>query len=193
MADLIAQVVAEDAASMPLFDTTYLNLLLDDALTLSFRGARPEVRIKDSVVVRQDFDLCDEVPTKSAFRNCTAVLERCLNEALSLMAPCPLVPPLMLNDLIVQRYHPGSHGITPHRDHVRYRGLIVLLVLCGHGRYYVCADRAGNNAREIIAPPGHIILMRAPDFASRSDRPFHFLTDVTSERFSFGIRHDSTA
>ena len=107
MADLIAQVAAEDAASMPVFDTTYLNLLLDDASTLSFRGARPEVIIKDSVVVRQDFDLCDEIPTKSAFWNCTAVLERCLNEALSLMAPCPLVPPLRLNDLIVAALSSG--------------------------------------------------------------------------------------
>ena len=93
---------------------------------------------------------------------------------------------------MVQRYASGSKGISPHRDHIRYRGLIALLVLSGHGRYFICADREGSAAREIPAPPGYLILMRAPDFANRKDRPFHYLTDITSERYSFGIRYDST-
>ena len=193
LADLVTQVVAEDAASMPVLDSRCRELLLEETTVLPFRRARDEVRLNESAVVRQDFDLCDDIPAASAFWHCTAVLERHLNEALTKVAPCPLAPPIRLNDLIVQRYPAGSLGITPHRDHVRYRGLIVLLVLGGYGRYYVCSDREGSGAREISAPPGHMILMRAPDFAGRRDRPFHFLTDVTSERFSFGIRHDATA
>ena len=192
LSELISRVVDEDAAAAPIFDTTCLNLLLEETPALSFRSARAEVRINETAVIRQDFDLCDDIPATSTFWRCTEVLERYLNEALAGMNPCPLVPPLKLNDLIVQRYPPGSLSITPHRDHVRYRGLIILLVLRGHGRYYVCADREGNGAREISAPPGHMILMRGPDFDSRRDRPFHFLNEVTSERFSFGIRHDAT-
>jgi hypothetical protein len=76
---------------------------------------------------------------------------------------------------------------------VRYQGLVVFLVLSSQSRYCVCSDREGNGAREVPATTGHVILMRAPDFANRKDRPFNFLSDITSERYSFGIRYDATA
>ena len=116
LAELISRVVDEDAAAAPIFDTTCLNLLLEEIPALSFRSARAEVRINENAVIRQDFDLCDDIPATSTFWRCTEVLERCPNEALAGMDPCPLVPPLKLNDLIVQRYPPGSLGITLHRD-----------------------------------------------------------------------------
>jgi hypothetical protein len=35
--------------------------------------------------------------------------------------------------------------------------------------------------------------MRAPGFAGRRDRPFHFLRDVTQARLALGLRHDLRA
>ncbi len=191
--ELINKVGAEDAASAPMVNAHGLNLLLEAAPDLPFRKAREEIVVNENTVVRQDFELCYNIVWDGVFRDCAIALERHLNKALAQMSPSPLAQSLRLNDLVLQRYASGSQGITPHRDHVRYQSLVVLLVLSGHGQYCICSDREGNGAREIPAPAGHVILMRAPGFANRKDRPFHFLSDITSERYSFGIRYDATA
>ncbi len=41
--------------------------------------------------------------------------------------------------------------------------------------------------------PGDLLLMRAPGFAGRRDRPFHYLSDVTQTRLALGLRHDLRA
>lgn len=190
--ELVARVVAEDAASAPFIDKIGLEFLLDEVTALPFRRARTKVIVNEKTVVTQDFELCSDLPAAGAFWHCVKTFERRFNKALAAMVPCPVTSPLRLNDVMVQRYASGSKGISPHRDHIRYRGLIALLVLSGHGRYFICKDREGSAAREIPASPGYLILMRAPDFANRKDRPFHYLTDITSERYSFGIRYNST-
>ena len=73
------------------------------------------------------------------------------------------------------------------------KGLVSLVILAGDGRFMVCEDRSGANAREIPSPPGCLLLMRAPGLHGRRDRPFHFLTDVTTARMSFGLRYDVRA
>ena len=102
----------------------------------------------------------------------------------------PLDYPFVINDFIVQRYLPGRKGITPHRDHVRYRGLVAIIVLGGTGSFWICSNRKGAGRCDIPAPPGSLLLMRAPDFAGRTDRPFHALSEITETRYSFGMRHD---
>ena len=39
--------------------------------------------------------------------------------------------------------------------------------------------------------PGSLLLMRAPGFAGREDRPFHFLNEVAEERVCLGLRYDT--
>ena len=97
-----------------------------------------------------------------------------------------------LNDIAVQRYAAGSAGISPHRDHLRYRRLVVLLSLSGRARLFVCDDREGRGAEEVSIAPGRLLLMRAPGFAGSDARPFHFLSDVTAARYGLGLRHDRT-
>jgi hypothetical protein len=41
--------------------------------------------------------------------------------------------------------------------------------------------------------PGSLLLMRAPGFAGRGDRPYHMLSDVTETRIGLGLRHDVEA
>ena len=86
------------------------------------------------------------------------------------------------------RYETGSLGITPHRDGFKYKNLIGIFMIGGRGRFYVCSDRAGNDAREIDASPGNVILMKAPGFLGRKERPFHYVTDIQGTRYIFGLR-----
>ena len=139
--------------------------------------------------VYQDFDICLSIPRPNPLWQLTQAVERLVAAALGAMSPPPLEA-LPLNDLVLQRYPPGAHGITPHRDHVRYVGLVVIVQLSGDGRFGLCADRRGAGARVLEAGPGDGILMRAPGFGERKDRPFHFLDGITVERYSLGMRCD---
>ena len=142
--------------------------------------------------VWQDFEICMTFPERSIFRDFARVLEVMTNQALALMPEPPLAQ-VRYNDLAVQRYRPGSRGITPHRDHIRYQGLVALVILTGEARFYTCADRSGADAREIPSPPGCLLLMRAPGYAGAKTRPFHMLKDVASYRVSLGLRFDTRA
>lgn len=192
LAAAIARLEAEDAVALPLLDSAARRQLLGAAARLSFRPARPVIG-EGARAVLQDFELCVTIPAGSLFYPFAAALEDLVGKALALREPAPLSGPMRFNDLIVQRYAAGSRGITPHRDHIRYEGLVALLPLSGAARFFVCAERSGRNAREVPAPAGSLLLMRAPGFAGRRDRPFHFLRDVARRRVSLGLRHDVRA
>ncbi len=188
--ETLARLAVEDAASLPLLAADELPGLLAAAAVLPFRTGRREVG-SGAALVRQDFDICMAPPKPGALWDLAARLEEYLAHALGAVQPPPLAGPISLNDLVVQRYPPGSFGITAHRDHVRYTGLVALILLSGEGRFFVSETRSGNGAREIPWRPGELLLMRAPGFAGRDDRPFHYLSDITSERYSLGLRHDT--
>ena len=186
----LSRLAAEDAASLPLLPADALPGLLAAAAALSFRTGRREIG-SGAAAVRQDFDICMNPPKPGALWELTARLEDHLARALAALQSQPLAERLRLNDLVVQRYPAGSFGITAHRDHVRYTGLVALVLLSGDGRFFVSKTRSGDGAREIPWRPGEAMLMRAPGFAGRTDRPFHYLSDVSSERYSVGLRHDT--
>jgi len=175
---------------VPLLDAAACAILAEDCAALPFRQARPLVG-ETGREVAQDFEICAAVPPDNPLWAFTADLEALLRAALAPIEPPLLARPLRLNDLVVQRYAAGSSGITPHRDHVRYEGLVAVVTLAGAARFYTCADRAGTAPRERPMPPGSLVLMRAPGFAGRTDRPFHALSDVTEARLSLGLRHDT--
>lgn len=182
----------EDAASLPLLPESDCAALMAEGRGLAFRPAQAVVG-QEEAAVYQDFDLAVEFPADSGFRALARALESLLGEALGAMDPPPLADPFRINDLVLQRYPAGCRGITPHRDHIRYTGLVAIVVLAGQGRFWICGDRTGTDAREIWGPPGHLLLMRAPGLFGRRDRPFHMLSDVTAERWSLGLRHDERA
>ncbi len=198
LAAALTRLDAEPAVSLPLLGTRARRRLIGATTRLSYRPARPVVGAGANAV-RQDFELCMAIPKRSLLRAFAATLEALLNAALDRLEPQPMARPrghpldhpLRLNDLIVQRYPNGSFGITAHRDHVRYQDLVALVTLSGAARFCLCDDRAGRGARELPCPPGHLLLMRAPGFGGRRDRPFHFLDRVTRSRLSLGLRHDA--
>ncbi|GAB5469531.1 MAG: hypothetical protein Kilf2KO_25610 [Rhodospirillales bacterium] len=192
-ADWIAALKAVGAhghARLALLDSDACMALLESCEGLSYRLARPLVGASGREV-RQDFDLTMEIPAPHPIRTLAASLSAAVSAAASRLAPNPLPQGIDFNDLIVQRYPRGSLGITPHRDHLRYDGLVILITLAGAARFFVCEDRAGNGAVEIPAPPGGAILLTAPGFAGGKARPFHFLDRVSQPRVSLGIRHDT--
>jgi hypothetical protein len=190
LASAIKRLANEDAVALRYLDEKARAGLLAEARALPYRTARPVVG-EGARVVRQDFDICMAIPEDSLLHTLRRATSDVLEAALTLIEPRPLDHALCLNDIVVQRYAPGSAGISPHRDHLRYVGLVALLPLAGNGRFYVCASREGADAHEVPAVPGDLILMRAPGLHGRTDRPFHELRAVTAERYSIGLRHDS--
>jgi hypothetical protein len=189
LAAALDRLTTEDAVSLPLLGPAQQDPLIEAAGRLSYRPARPVVG-EDARTVRQDFELCTAFEPGSLFRGLAADLERQVAAALARLDPPPLPAPPRFNDLIVQRYPTGSLGITAHRDHIRYRHLVAIVTLAGRARFFLCPDRSGRNAREVPIPPGSLLLMRAPGFAGRGDRPFHMLSEVTETRIGLGLRHD---
>ena len=189
MAEALLRMAREDAVSLPLLGAADCAALVAAAGRLPYRRARPVIG-EGAQAVRQDFELCYSLPPGSLFHGVAARLERLLAQALARSGPPVLAAPPPLNDLIVQRYAAGSRGITPHRDHLRYEDLVVIIPLSGTARFCLCAARDGRDPREIPAPVGAAVLMRAPGFAGSRARPFHYVTDIAAERLSFGLRHD---
>ena len=191
MAAALERVSREDAAVVPLLASAECQEFIDAGADLSYRSATPVIGEGERAVY-QDFDICLSIPQPHRLWQLTQAVERLIAAALSTMTEPPLET-LPLNDLVLQRYPPGARGITPHRDHVRYVGLVVIVQMSGDGRFGLCADRSGAGARVLDAGPGDGILMRAPGFAGSKDRPFHFLDGITVERYSLGMRSDKTA
>lgn len=189
VADALGRLADDGAASVRLLGAEALGPLLAEARGLQYRPARPVVGHGDAAVY-QDFDLTTEIPTDGALMALSRGVGRLISEALASMRSPPLSN-FQINDHIVQRYPAGCQGMSPHRDHIRYTGLVALVMLSGAARFMVCDDRAGANARIIPFAPGDLLLMRAPGFQGRGDRPFHAVQDVTEERYIIGLRHDS--
>ena len=186
VAAALGRLAHEEATALPLLAPAACRSLIAAAADLAFRRAKPVVG-EGARAVRQDFDICLAVPEGHRLWHLASAFERLVAAALAGMTAPPLAD-FRVNDIVMQRYPPGARGITPHRDHLRYRGLVAIVQLSGDGRFRVCRDRAGSGARAIPAGPGDAILMRAPGFAGRYDRPFHFLDGITTERYSFGMR-----
>ena len=163
MAAALDRVAHEDAAVVPLLTPAECQEFIDAGADLAFRSAKPVIGEGERAVY-QDFDICLSIPQAHRLWQLTQAVERLIAAALGTMAEPPLET-LPLNDLVLQRYPPGARGITPHRDHVRYVGLVVIVQLSGDGRFGLCDDRSGAGARVLDAGPGDGILMRAPGFA----------------------------
>lgn len=80
----------------------------------------------------------------------------------------------------VQRYVPGSLGVSPHLDGKRFRYLVAVFTLDGAASFALCRDRAGTVLREWEALQGSLVLMRAPGLAGSEDgRPLHTVSGPT--------------
>lgn len=178
-----------DALGMPLLSEEGRCALLKAAEALPYRQARPFMGAPGREV-QQDFEICMDFHEGDSFRQLADSLGRHFLAAAREMAEPALDDDLIFNDIAVQRYLPGSAGITPHRDFLQFRQVVVLIILAGQGRFFVCDNREGLNATEVPVRPGDALLMQAPDFGGQDRRPFHFLRDITERRVIVGLRYD---
>ncbi len=94
------------------------------------------------------------------------------------------------NEIHLQRYRPGSLGITSHLDGKRYRRLVAFFTVRGSARLSVLRARAGEEIACFSIGPGSLALLRAPGLGSlRDGRPFHAIMPVgAEERVSVALR-----
>jgi hypothetical protein len=189
MAACLEEVRHNDAAAVRVLNHDGREWLREAAEGLAFRAARSSVGSGEKTVT-QDFEICPQPPSDSAWYTGATLMTDLVNAGLRRMAspPCPDVT---FNEAVVQRYAPCACGISAHRDHVRYINLVGILVIEGEGDFFVCGDRQGHDARRIPAPPGSFLLMRAPGFDVSRYRPFHMLGEVRRERLIVGYRQDT--
>ncbi len=94
------------------------------------------------------------------------------------------------NEIHLQRYRPGSLGITPHLDGKRYRRLVAFFTVRGSARLSVLRERAGEVLACFSIGPGSLAVLRAPGLGGlRDGRPFHAIVPVgCEERVSVVLR-----
>ncbi|WAL58960.1 hypothetical protein [Thermocoleostomius sinensis] len=139
-------------------------------------------------IVKTEYDSCDTFAENSLYTELTQQFQTLLNDAIAQTGLSLFETPLQFNSMVLQRYRPEQLGITPHRDSLRAINLICVFNISGHASFYRCDDRSGAGAIAIDTTPGHVILMRAPGFLGLSDRPFHYVTEIRSTRYSLGLR-----
>jgi alkylated DNA repair dioxygenase AlkB len=146
--------------------------------------------------VRQDFDLVAIQPglgrADTALAPLLALAESyaALLRAKALSLDEPSLADFVPTDIHVQRYGPGSAGISPHRDSRRFIKLISVFSLGNPAEFRVFRDRRGPPLRRYHLDSGDLLLLRAPGFAHRpSAGPLHSVSGPTDEvRYSITLR-----
>jgi hypothetical protein len=94
------------------------------------------------------------------------------------------------NEAYVQRYEPGTLGVSPHLDSKRFAVLVAIFTAEGSARFALCQDRAGAIVQEWEAGPGSLTLLRGPGLLDAEDRrPFHTVHGpAAGRRFSITLR-----
>jgi hypothetical protein len=187
LTDELGQVARLGAASLLLLDEAFRLRLLSEAENYTYAPEEEFVGSGEKLVRQQMGSFGSFLPG-SAYLELRDTFQSWLDERLHGLPHYPFSTPLRFDSLSLQMYAPGSIGITPHRDGLRYINLICIFVIAGQGRFFVCADRSGRDAVEIEAAPGNVILMRAPGFLGEDLRPFHFVSEISLTRYSFGLR-----
>jgi alkylated DNA repair dioxygenase AlkB len=87
------------------------------------------------------------------------------------------------NEAYVQRYEPGTLGVSPHLDSKRFAVLVAIFTTQGSARFALCQTRAGEIIQEWDAGPGSLTLLRGPGLLNAEDqRPFHTVHGPAAER-----------
>ena len=173
------------AISVPFLPIHRRLTLLEEVKKYAFIPSIPP----DSPLVRQEFSNYDDLSTESLFPALANEFYNHLIRDIPKIELQRLFPtPLTFTELRLQKYEKDSIGITPHREGKSKINLLCLFILKGKGVFGLCDDRAGSNTQLFDAPPGNVIIMRAPGFMGSDYQPFHFVRDIKEERITFGLR-----
>lgn len=183
---LIGQLTTREALSIPFLPERVRQSMLLEAQQLPY--TKLEVIVANGKV-QQDIYRAD-LTFSSGYIGWVAKKTKALIEGVfSGVEPPLFAEPLVLNEVSVQRYPIGG-GISPHVDGKKFLNLVVLVVIEGHGELYTCTDRSGAHATCVPCPPGQLVILPARGYRDRTDTPFHYLGNVTAERYLLGLRQN---
>ena len=185
---ILEELLSVGATSIRLLEENFRVALLEEAEDYDYQPEDEIVGSGDSVV-RQQVSSFDVFPDHSGYVLLKESFQDLLEQRMAQLEAYPLETSLSFNSMVLQRYEEGSLGITPHRDGLSYVNLVCVFIIGGRGRFYVCSDRSGRDAKEIDASPGNVIFMRAPGlFEAEDNRPFHYVSQIEEPRYTFGLR-----
>jgi hypothetical protein len=184
---IVQSLSSQGAISVPLLQEAARLELLQEAKSYCYVEQTGVVG-KGDRIVKQEYSSFEAFPERSLYRSLMTEFQALMDEALLATAHYPFTIPLQFNGMVLQRYEPGQLGLTPHRDSYSAINLVCIFNIDGQGKFYQCADRKGTNSVEIDTTPGNVIFLRAPGFLESDERPFHYLTNIGSTRYSFGLR-----
>ena len=185
---ILEELLSVGATSIWLLEENFRVALLEEAEDYDYQPEDEIVGSGDSVV-RQQVSSFDVFPDHSGYVLLKESFQDLLEQRMAQLEAYPLETSLDFNSMVLQRYEEGSLGITPHRDGLSYVNLVCVFIIGGRGRFYVCSDRSGRDAKEIDASPGNVIFMRAPGlFEAEDNRPFHYVSQIEEPRYTFGLR-----
>ena len=185
---ILEELLSVGATSIRLLEENFRVALLEEAEDYDYQPEDEIVGSGDSVV-RQQVSSFDVFPDHSGYVLLKESFQDLLEQRMAQLEAYPLETSLDFNSMVLQRYEEGSLGITPHRDGLSYVNLVCVFIIGGRGRFYVCSDRSGRDAKEIDASPGNVIFMRAPGlFEAEDNRPFHYVSQIEEPKYTFGLR-----
>jgi hypothetical protein len=185
---ILGELSSVGATSVRLLEENFRLALLKEAQDYDYEPEDEVVGSGDRVV-RQQVSSFDGLPEDSGYVLLKNSFQDLLERSLEKLEAYPFETALNFNSMVLQRYEEGSLGITPHKDGLSYINLVCVFMIGGRGRFYVCSDRSGRDAKEVDASPGNVILMRAPGlFGAEDNRPFHYVTEIEETRYTFGLR-----
>lgn len=184
---MIRTLSVDGAVSIPLLTEAARQALQQEAERFCYE---PEVKTLGTAdrIVRTEYSAYNQFSEVGLYADFKQAFQALMDEACDRLGAAPFNTPLEWNELVLQRYWPGQLGITPHRDSLWAINLIALVNLGGQAEFYRCDDRQGTNAVQLDTTPGNVIFLRAPGFLNTTVRPFHFLTNIRSTRYSLGLR-----
>jgi hypothetical protein len=185
---ILEELSSVGAASLRILKEGFRMALLKEAEGHEYKP-QDEVVGSGDRVVRQQLSLFSDFPNGSGYLLLRDSFQELIERCLAGLESYPFETTLNFDSMMLQKYEEGSLGITPHKDGLSFINLVCVFVVGGRGRFYVCSDRTGRDAKEIHASPGHVIFMRAPGlFGAENDRPFHYVADIQETRYTFGLR-----
>ncbi len=184
---IISELTAIGATSVHLLSEDFRLALLQEAKSYPYT---PEAEVvgNGKQTVRQQLGSFTRFPAFTLYSHLKDAFQTLLDEHLATVKNYPFTTRLNFNTLVLQKYDLGSIGITLHRDRLSYINLVCIFNIGGQGEFYLCDDRCGSNARAIDSFPGSVIFLRASGFMSCLERPFHYVSNINSTRYTFGLR-----
>ena len=171
MAAICGQLLATGVTSFRILDGNFRESLVHEATCYRYK---PEEEIvgSENRTVRQQLESFKNFPGESQFILLKNSFQALVDRGLADLPVYPFETRLRFSSLVLQKYRKGSVGITPHRDRLRYVNLVCVFNIGGRGRFYVCSDRSGSDAREVDASPVVLFSSGRRDFWAQGTESF---------------------